>query len=63
LTFSVSRSEPGTYRVYVDSVPAGSFKVEMVTGNDIVLIFSITMLAIAFVVGLVMLWRRQRDYY
>jgi len=44
-------------------VPAGSFKVEMVTGNDIVLIFSITMLAIAFVVGLVMLWRRQRDYY
>ena len=32
LTFNVSRSEPGDYSVYVDGVPAGSFKVEMVTG-------------------------------
>jgi len=63
LTFSVSRSEPGTYRVYVDSVPAGSFKVELFRESDIVLIFSITVLAMAFVVGLIMLWRRQRDYY
>jgi len=60
LTFNVSRSEPGDYNVYVDGVPAGSFKVEMVTGNDGILIFSVALIAIAFVFGLVMLRRRQR---
>jgi len=60
LTFNVSRSEPGDYSVYVDGVPAGSFTVEMVTGNDSMLIFGIVMLAMAFAAGMVMLWRRQR---
>jgi len=60
LTFSVSRSEPGDYSVYVDGVPAGSFKVELVKESDIVLMFSITLLAIAFMLGLFMLRRRQR---
>jgi adhesin/invasin len=62
LTFNVSRSEPGDYAVYVDGVPAGSFKVEMVTGNDLILIFSVSLIALAFICGLVMLWRRQRSY-
>ncbi len=60
LTFNVSRSEPGDYSVYVDGVPAGSFTVEMVTGNDYMLMFGIIMIAMAFVAGMVMLWRRQR---
>ena len=60
LTFNVSRSEPGDYNVYVDGVPAGSFKVEMVTGPDTILIFSIALIAIAFLFGMIMLWRRQR---
>jgi len=60
LTFNVSRSEPGDYSVYVDGVPAGSFKVEMVTANDAILIFSVALVALAFIAGLVMLWRRQR---
>jgi len=60
LTFHVSRSEPGDYTVYVDGVPAGSFKVEMVTGPDSILIFSAILVALAFIVGMVMLWRRQR---
>jgi len=60
LTFNVTRSEPGEYNVYVDGVPAGSFKVEMVTGNDGILIFSIALTALAFVFAMVMLWRRQR---
>jgi len=59
LTFNVSRSEPGDYIVYVDGVPAGSFKVEMVTGNDGILIFSATLLAAVLVLGLVILRRRQ----
>ena len=60
MAFSVSRSEPGDYNVYVDGVPAGSFEVEMFRESDLILIFSITMLAMAFVVGLVMIYRRQR---
>ena len=60
LTFNVSRSEPGDYNVYVDGVPAGNFKVEMITGNDSILIFSAFLIALAFIFGLVMLWRRQR---
>jgi len=60
LTFSVSRSEPGDYSVYVDGVPAGSFKVELFSGNDAILMFSAILIAMAFLIGMVMLWRRQR---
>lgn len=59
LTFYVSRSDPGDYSVYVDGVPAGRFRVEMFRESDGILIFSIVMLAMAFVGGLIMLWRRQ----
>ena len=60
LTFNVSRSEPGDYSVYVDGVPAGSFKVELVRESDCILIFSAALLGLAFLIGMVMLWRRQR---
>ena len=60
LTFNVSRSEPGDYSVYVDGVPAGSFKVELFNATDAILIFSVTLMALAFLVGMVMLWRRQQ---
>jgi len=63
LTFYVTRSEPGDYSVYVDGVPAGSFKVEMFRESDLILIFSVTMLAMAFVVGLIMIWRKRQEYY
>jgi hypothetical protein len=60
LTFNISRSDPGDYTVYVDGVPAGSFKVEMVTGSDSILIFSAVLVALSFLVGMFMLWRRQQ---
>jgi hypothetical protein len=60
LTFNVSRSEPGDYIVYVDGVPAGSFKVELFRESDGILIFSAVLVALAFLVGMVMLWRRQQ---
>jgi primosomal replication protein N len=60
LTFNVSRSEPGDYTIYVDGVPAGSFKVELFRESDGILIFSAALVAIAFLIGIVMLWRRQR---
>ncbi|MCX5994369.1 MAG: S8 family serine peptidase, partial [Chloroflexi bacterium] len=63
LTFDVIRSEPGDYSVYVDGVPAGSFKVEMFSGNDGILICSAVLVALAFLIGMVMLRRRQRSYY
>jgi len=60
LTFNVSRSEPGDYTVYVDGVPAGSFKVELFRESDGILIFSAVLVALAFLIGMVMLRRRQR---
>jgi len=60
LTFNVSRSEPGDYIVYVDGVPAGSFKVELFSASDGILVFSAALVALAFLIGMVMLWRRQR---
>ena len=60
LTFNVSRSEPGDYSVYVDGVPAGSFKVEMFRESDGILIISAALVALAFMLGMVMLWRRRR---
>jgi hypothetical protein len=60
LTFNVARSEPGDYTVYVDGVPAGSFKVELFRESDGILIFSAVLVALAFILGMVMLWRRQQ---
>jgi hypothetical protein len=60
LTFNVSRSEPGDYSVYVDGVPAGNFKVELFSASDAILIISAALVALAFLIGMVMLWRRQR---
>lgn len=60
LTFNVSRSEPGDYLVYVDGVPAGSFKVELFSTSDIILTLSAALVAIALIIGMVMLGRRQR---
>ena len=60
LTFNVSRSEPGEYNVYVDGVPAGSFNVELFRESDGILIFSAVLVAMAFILGMVMLGRRQR---
>jgi hypothetical protein len=61
LTFNVSRSEPGDYSVYVDGVQAGSFKVELFRESDGILVFSAVLIALAFLIGTVMLWRRQRS--
>ena len=60
LTFNVSRNEPGDYNVYVDGVPAGSFKVELFRDSDGILMFSAILVALAFLIGMVMLWRRRR---
>jgi hypothetical protein len=63
LTFNVSRNEPGDYNVYVDGVLAGNFKVELFRESDAILIFSATLVALAFLIGMVMLWRRKTTGY
>jgi hypothetical protein len=62
LAFDISRSEPGEYSVYVDGTPAGSFRVETFRESDLVLLFSITALAMAFIAGVIMLRRRQQGH-
>jgi hypothetical protein len=44
----------------VDGVASGSFKVELLRESDGILIFSAALVALAFLIGMVMLWRRQR---
>lgn len=59
VTFTVSRSEPGTYTVCAGAVPAGSFTVESKADSNIILGISIafTVLALA---GLFMAFSRKR---
>ena len=57
LYFTASRSEPGTYTVYVDGVAAGSFTVESADGN-IILFISIAMIFVALV-GMLLFLRRK----
>jgi len=58
VTFTVSRSEPGTYSVYVGGMSAGSFTVENDSSN--ILYISIAMVVIAIAMGLVYFTRRKR---
>lgn len=58
LTFSLSRSEPGDYIVYVDDTRAGSFKVEAFRSSDIILWLSMACVLTALALGVIMLRRR-----
>ncbi|MGA9049469.1 MAG: hypothetical protein WB588_10800 [Dehalococcoidia bacterium] len=57
--FTIGRSEPGTYNVYVDSVPAGSFTVDMFYNNDILIYGIIAIFALAIVSMLVFIVKRR----
>ncbi|MBN1689817.1 MAG: hypothetical protein JW901_02210 [Dehalococcoidia bacterium] len=63
LTFTVSRSEPGTYDISVDNVPAGSFKVELTSASDNILIISMILVVVAFSIALIAFVRRHRTSY
>ncbi len=58
VTFSVSRSEPGTYDVYVNSVPAGSFTVDIFKDNDALIYGIIAAAALAIVAVLFFVVRK-----
>jgi len=59
VSFAVQRNQPGTYRVHVDSVPAGAFRVEDKGSMDVVLAGSALLIVFAIVLGLIYALRRQ----
>ncbi len=58
VTFSVSRNEPGTYNVYVNSVPAGSFTVDMFKDNEALIYGIMAVVALAIVAVLFFVVRK-----
>jgi len=62
LTFDVSRSEPGTYQVYVNGTSAGSFKISDNFGNNVILVISSLCLLGALFIAILMALRRKQSY-
>ncbi|MDD5312833.1 MAG: exo-alpha-sialidase [Dehalococcoidia bacterium] len=61
LTFNISRSEPGTYSVYVGSASAGSFVVDQFADPNIILYVSGAMLLFAFAIGVIYITGRKQS--
>jgi hypothetical protein len=61
--FTVSRSQPGTYDVYVGGVEAGSFVVADSIDPGIILFISLTLILSSFLLGLIYVWRRRQQEY
>jgi len=55
VTFTVHKSQPGIYNVSVNNTPAGSFSV---SDNSTILYISIACLLLAFVLGVVLIYRK-----
>jgi Tol biopolymer transport system component len=61
IKFTISRNEPGTYSVYVGSIPAGTFEVDTFADPNLILYISGALLLLALVGGVIyMATRRQR---
>ncbi|MDD5493696.1 MAG: SBBP repeat-containing protein [Dehalococcoidia bacterium] len=56
--FTVSRSKPGTYRVYVGSISAGSFVVDELADPNLILYISLALIFSSFVLGIIYTWRK-----
>ena len=61
--FTVSRSRPGTYDVYVGSVQAGSFVVADSIDPDNILFISLTLIFFSLVLGIIYVWRKRQQEY
>jgi len=59
ISFTVSRNDPGTYSVYINSVSAGSFTVDLFSGND-VLIYCVIALFVIAIIGLLYYVMKRR---
>ncbi len=60
ISFTVTRSQPGSYSVYAGGVPAGSFTVTDLPQPDLLLIISVSFILTSLIAGFIyMLGRRQ----
>jgi hypothetical protein len=57
--FYVSMNEPGTYSVHVGSVPAGSFTVDVLANNDLLIYGLIALFTIGIAVVIYMVTRKR----
>jgi hypothetical protein len=57
--FTINRSQPGTYAVYIGGAQAGSFIVDDAIDPNIILYISISMIFLALVTGAIMISRRN----
>ena len=60
--FTVNRSQPGTYDVYIGGTQAGSFMVEDAIDSNVILFVSLAMILFALVLGAIMIARRNLYY-
>lgn len=60
--FTVNRSQPGTYAVYIGGTQAGSFMVEDVVDPNIIFYISLSLIFLAFVFGMINVVRRYSHY-
>jgi hypothetical protein len=60
--FTVSRNEPGTYTVYIGGTQAGSFMVEDVIDPNMILFISLSLIALALMLAVIMVARRKLYY-
>jgi phosphodiesterase/alkaline phosphatase D-like protein len=61
--FTVTRSQPGSYSVYIGGVQAGSFVVVEYIAPDVILLISILLILASLVLGLIYVWRRRQQEY
>jgi phosphodiesterase/alkaline phosphatase D-like protein len=61
--FTVTRSQPGSYSVYIGGVQAGSFVVAEYIAPGAVLLISLLLILASLVVGLIYVWRRRQQEY
>jgi len=60
VSFTVTRSQPGTYQVYVNNTPAGSFAVDDYIHPDAILYISLTLVIVSFILGIIYIRSRRQ---
>lgn len=66
INFTISKNEPGTYAVYVESINAGSItvgEVEEQAGPNIILWIVIALVILAIVLRAIYVWRKLKNEY
>ena len=63
IIFTTVKSRPGTYSVYIEGRPAGSFTVEDHIDPNIILAVSLLLIFTSLVMGVIYIRRRRRQVY